>query len=304
MINTYNDTHKGHLPIRVLQHNIVSVFENASPSFREYSLDVIEKNKLDPEIGYTMNGTSSGKNKIIGPHVNIKERKIHLDEIFLAYMWCVCYSLYVNVDQLISRKPTFIPSKSESLFEYAMTLKTKFSPWDKYSLINPERYARVDQEDIEKTNAIFERALAFILCHEFFHIKLAHIESEIYNDNNLCAEMLSEKLENEIEADKEAVELLLSGCDKKNRSATKYGIVFALCALVFLKGKLARDTHPDSDNRILEALEGLHLDENDTCWLVACVSFDLWQEEYRVLADWEEKGSFKDTFLYVSRQVD
>lgn len=94
MINTFDKSHIGHLPVRVLQHNIFATFESVNSNFQSYCLRVIEEKQMCREIGYTKNLDSCNGNKLIGPHVKIKERQIYVDETFLAYLWCVLFDIY------------------------------------------------------------------------------------------------------------------------------------------------------------------------------------------------------------------
>ncbi len=303
MIDTYNSTHLGYLPVRVLQHNIIHTFENANPDFIKHSKSIVGDKKLNPEIGYTINKNNLEGNEIIGPHVKNKERKIYIDETFLAYMWCVCYVLYVESNKLITGDESYSKDTND-LFKYAKSLQGKYSDWDRDTLVNPERYSSENKDNVEKTNAIFQYAIAFILYHEFYHVESGHIDSNIYDNKEISLEMTKEKLENECEADKKAIELMFNGVDESNKKVIKYGITISLCALMFLSGKLVRSTHQDSDNRIRDALDGLDLEDDDTCWLVACASLNIWQNYYGLTFTWEDRGTFKQTFLYASQQCE
>ena len=303
MINRYNASHLGCLPVRVLQHNIIATFESTTPEFLEYSKRIINEKGLDPEFGFLINRSPTMGTEIIGPHVKNKEMKIYFDETFLAYLWCACYSLYVNSNLLIDPDSNFDITKANTLMDYAIKLKKEYIYWD-MDMVNPEQYSEIDKDDVEKTNEIFQHAFGFILCHEFYHVESGHIDSEMAGKSDLSFELATKKLENENEADKKAVELMLSGCNSSNEKGVKYGIVSALCALLLIQGRLARTTHPDSDNRIIDALDGLELDDNDTCWLVANASLSMWENLYKQDIVWEEKSTFKELFIFTSRQCD
>lgn len=87
MINTYNSSHSGHLPIRVLQHNIIHQFENTSHKFLIETEDAIKTFGLKNEIIYTLNESSSEGSKIKGPYVLNSKKQINIQETFLAYLW-------------------------------------------------------------------------------------------------------------------------------------------------------------------------------------------------------------------------
>ncbi len=178
MIDTYNSSHSGHLPIRVLQHNIIHQFENTSHRFLIETEDAIKNYGLKKEIIYTLNKSSSEGNKIEGPYILNSEKQIYIQETFLAYLWCMCYSLHLNTDNLISSAivENHKIKSIQEIFSYALSLKDRYNDWNKSNLPNPELYSDQDKGDIECTNELFLYALNFILCHEFSHISLGHID--------------------------------------------------------------------------------------------------------------------------------
>ena len=98
MINTYNETHEGHLPIRVLQHNIIHHFENTSRSFLETSKYVIERWGMSPEIDYLANIDGEKGHKLRWPNICNKTKTICIQETF--WVICgVCHIHYVALHQ-------------------------------------------------------------------------------------------------------------------------------------------------------------------------------------------------------------
>jgi len=282
----------------VLRHNIIHQFENTSHKFLIETEDAIKIFGLKNEIIYTLNKSSSEGNEVKGPCVLNSEKQINIQETFLAYLWCMCYSLHINVDNLISsaRTDNNQLKDTQAIFSYALSLKDRYSDWDKKNLPNPECYSDQDKDDIERTNELFLYALNFILCHEFSHIALGHVTLE-----NTSTE---QKKEFEIEADSKSIELLKEGIFKNNDKAVTYGVSLALCSLIFFKNSVARVIHPDSDTRIQTALELLEVDKNDTSWLIACSSLDLWARHFNIQISMEEKPSFKELFDYMAKQLE
>ncbi len=78
----------------------------------------------------------------------------------------------------------------------------------------------------------------------------------------------------------------------------------ALCSLLFFKNSVSKAIHPDSDTRIQIALELLEVDENDTSWLIACSSLDLWARHFNIKISMEEKSSYKELFDYMAKQLE
>lgn len=214
----------------------------------------------------------------------------------------MCYSLHINTDNLISSATTDNnqTKDTQAIFSYALSLKDKYSDWDKSNLPNPESYSDQDKGNIERTNELFLYAFNFILCHEFSHIALGHVDLE----NTSTFLSTEQKKEFEIEADSKSIELLKKGIFKNNNKAVTYGVSLALCSLLFFKNSVARTIHPDSDTRIQTALKLLEVDENDTSWLIACSSLDLWARHFNIQISMEEKLSFKELFDHMAKQLE
>ncbi|WP_404396221.1 phage exclusion protein Lit family protein [Pseudoalteromonas phenolica] len=301
MINHYNNSHKGHLPVRVLQHNIIAQFESTTANFLSTTLDVIKNQGLKSEIIYTVNRNASNGEKVKGPFVYNCAKEIHIQETFLAYLWCMTYSLYIYSDLLISEQLNEKNPRrllANNAFSYALSLIENYSDWDTVSIPNPEKYSPEHASDIEKTNELFLYGVNFILCHEFSHVDLGHCEA---STRGFLSDL--EKKEFEMEADKQAIDLLVEGIFPQNESATKYGVAIALSSLLFFNSKVARKIHPDSDVRIMNALEQFSIEGNDTSWLIACSALWLWSSNYSIEVTWEEKDSFSELYKSLSRQL-
>ena len=298
MINNYNESYAGHLPVRVLQHNIIHQFENTTTDFPNLSEGIIKRYGLNKEINYLLNSNKTNGNKVRGPYVLNSTKQIHIQETFLAYLWCICYSTYIFTGNLIDKNNIKNTEKATELMQYSLSLLNKYSDWDKTKLINPEIYSEEDAQDIEITNEIFINAFNFILCHEFHHVAQGHIDK--YKNNNISNE---EKLEFEVEADKKAIEIIKEGATKAKNNASNIGIVTAICSLLFFKEKVSNRIHPDSDVRIISALEIMEVEDNDITWVLACSSLNLWMNLYKIDAHWEEKKTFKSLFKSLSFQL-
>jgi len=200
MNNTYNPSHKGHLPIRVLQHNIIHQFENTTHNFLDESASAIKKFGLKKEIVYTVNRSSIDGCKVEGPYVHNLDKQIYIQETFLSYLWCMCYSLHMYTDKIIASPDPCLSKeiKTKELFEYALSLQDKYSDWSKSQLANPECYTDQDAADIERTNELFLYAFNFILCHEFAHVVLGHSPLR----QNSCRLKFLEKIKIEISDEK------------------------------------------------------------------------------------------------------
>lgn len=300
MINKYNKNHKGHLPIRVLQYNVLHKFENTNPKFLSIFEDACKRYDLSTEIAYCINKNKDLGEKLVGPFVRNSE--IHIQETFLAYLWCTCYSLYIFSSNLIAPENEKYSGKIEmanKLMSYAQSLIKKYNDWDRCKLVNPELYDEKDKEDVEKTNDIFIHAFNFILCHEFCHVKCGH-NDKLNNGKDLTD---TERQEFEVEADKCAIELLTTGLDVSVISKEKIGITTAICSILFVRNSVANRRHPDTDIRITTAIDQFEVDDNHSLWVLACASIGIWQELFNIDLYWEDKVSFKELFRLLSQQL-
>lgn len=303
-INHYNRSHKGHLPIRVLQHNIVAQFESTTSNFLDCTLETVKSKELKTEIAYTLNRSAQEGEKIKGPFVYNASKEINIHETFLAYLWCVTFSLHMYTDLIITgnlEDNNENKKLADKLFAYALSLIDGYYDWDKNNLPNPEIYDSNLAADIEKTNELFLYGFNFVLCHEYSHVELGHCDS--YDSTKGFLTDL-EKKEFELEADANAVRLFSEGIYLNNEAATKYGTSMALSSLLFFKSKVSNKIHPDSDVRIMNALNGLQVGDNDTAWLIACAALGLWSTNYSVELVWEEKNTFKELFESLIPQLD
>ncbi len=303
MINTLNNSHEGHLPIRVLQHNIIFHFENTTLSFVKLSKEVIKRWGLHPEIDYFANTDKNTGFKLRGPYTCNITNKICIQETFLAYLWCMSYSINVITSSLIDSDTKDYSSELDMAVKavvYARSLIDEYSDWDKENLINPEIYCESDKKNVEITNEIFLNALNFILCHEFSHVESGHIEKANREDDLSD----NEKIEHEVEADKKAIDLIVSGVTTGNDESVNIGITTAICALLYAKDTVGNKIHPDTDIRLSTAIVQLEVDGDDRTWATACASLKLWQNMYGIDIFWEKQNSFKDLFHSVSRQLE
>jgi hypothetical protein len=135
-----------------------------------------------------------------------------------------------------------------------------YTQWNKLDLPNPEEYDNVNEEYVEKVNSVFLNAIKFILCHEFSHVYLGHVDL----DNSGIISTDEEIKKDEYAADNYAISVVLKGVtDEQSKTNICAGVIAGLCSLLFLDKELAKTTHPDSDLRIKNAIEQFHLKEED-----------------------------------------
>lgn len=149
-ISIKSENHNGIQPIRVLQHNIVSRFENTNSDFLKISRELVINKNLQPGISYYIYEEpilfECEHFKYQTPCVD-SNKKIAIHETFLSYLWINCYSLWVLYDEAVAKPMqnaqagtiiniinTSLIQKTEELFQYGKSLIRVYTPWDK---INP-----------------------------------------------------------------------------------------------------------------------------------------------------------------------
>jgi hypothetical protein len=281
-IKHYNGTiHSGKLPIRVLNQSVLDRFQSITPNFSKDAKDEIEYHDLSEGIKYDFS-----ENKITNVS-EISENTITLYENFNQYLWCICYSLLVITDEGIV-KPMHNGSFNGTIDWSISIIKTAFSVYQnglkllkEYNknifsqLPNPEKYKDGKDENlyIEKANAIYVDAMTFILIHEFAHHYYRHCSYE--------PETNEQSIKEEIDADNYAIDTMLD-CNNQCVSNSKIGIIAGLSALILLYKNLKSNTHPDTDDRINNAIQRMNLQDTDTLWDVTNLTFILWAKNYDV----------------------
>lgn len=278
--NHYNPSgHPGELPVRVLQHNVIDWLEKLSPNLFGIMKDEVAYNNLKAGISYNISKTPIQDIA----HIT-QDRKIETFENFNAYLWCMSYVLFVLFDESIQKpmlagtyngqvdRPNPHIDKALKLFDYAMSLKSKYTPWPD-DLPNPEKYGREDKYYVEKTNGIFISAMVVILAHEIAHQYYGHLD--------YLPTTKEEYVNDEHNADFFAIDYVNENRSKPIYPSLKAGAVVCFCSLMLLDGSLdGGPQHPNQDIRIKSIMERLDLVELDNMWGVASLAFRLWSFRY------------------------
>lgn len=316
MINTYNTSHLGTQPIRVLQHNILAQFEKTTPEFLQLTLDTITSKGLKRGIGYFINEYPISHD-VYGrkqtPYVDTN-KKIHIHETFTSYVWCISYSLVVLYDEAVA-KPSqnmFYGAETniidhnkikdaQKLFDYGISLIKVFTPWNKEELPNPEYYKEEDDFYVVRVNGIYVYAMNFILCHEFAHVESEHFERAA-KVNNIEAKHI---LEFEKEADKKAIDYILAGVTDEKRKTAIGGILIGLCCLLFFKSDTLNQTHPDTDKRIDNFLDLVGPNNDDALWGIASLAYKLWDTQFTKLYTYPKQiNDYKEMYEIIKQTVE
>ncbi len=299
---------KGTQPVKVLENNILWYFQQTHKDFTIRLKKDIEKADLKPGIKYI---NEESKIREIA-YIN-SNKQIHLQETFLSYIWIVSYCLMTIFDEHIllprlkngvTNDPKRLAYKMDFL-RHAVSLISKYTPWDIDYFPNPEKYTFDQKANIEKTNSIFLRAVNFVLCHEYSHFSLGHSDKAI--ELMIAGRQITDE-ENkidEIDADYNAIRLMISTAKtKKIRKNIEYGIISGIASLIFIDKIGKKDNYPDPEIRLKNALENLKLKDDDLHWGLASLALKIWvdfQKESITLP--EVVDTYKECFYLIIKEI-
>jgi len=275
----------GIMPIRVLQHNLIGEFENMNPQFLELAQRVINGLGLYPGIGYDVE-----EERAKSPNVLFEQ--IRVQEPFLSYVWCMCFSLSVLYSESIVKQSINQHRKKKirlnrplarhayMIWEYAMALLNDYYTWPDI-LPSPERYPRQYRQLIPKINGLYVTAMKYVLAHEFAHIELQHTKADIGDMDPTEASILQER-----QADARAIELVLEGGNNKNTVTIRMGLLIGLCSILFTDSTAKKLSYPDTNERIDAILQIITPDAQDAMWGVATLAYKLWDRHFDNKLKW------------------
>ena len=298
MINQYKDQqeHPGKQPIRVLLNTCLNYFQNFHPEIIENSKELKRKGHISDKININIDELpifSNGCNQL--PF--IENGTINLPEIFLTYLWCICFSIHTPLYEIVHKKSLFeentlLFNECNELRRFASGIKTQYAILDKTKRFNPELFDENNKETIGNTNGAYINAVNFILCHEY-----AHAKYQLYNRTK----------DDEAKADFEAVRLLKEGSKDRNELGNRaVGALIGLGSLLLLSKCANSQTHPDNDKRIFDFIENLELnDDNNEIWALGCLIFAYWDNEYSIQLDFLYNDltiSYRNRFINLLKQ--
>jgi hypothetical protein len=298
IVNHYNNSkeHPGNQPIRVLRHNIVKSFQEYNPIFiNEFPL-LNSQGYLTNNINYIINDLPIFyDNQCQIPY--IENGTIHLHEIFLAYLWSICFGIHTPFYKTVHEKIIFEQDKilfdeCNEQMKFAHMIKTEYKLLDKYHRYNPELFEESNCKIIGITNAMYINALNFILAHEYSHAKYC---------------LFHGTKEDEKRADYEATQLLVKGSKNDNDFGNKaIAGLMGLGANMLLNKFIQSVDHLDTDRRIFDYIENIGItDENNEIWALACLIYAYWDYEYDIKLDFFQGDLFltyKQRFINLIKQ--
>jgi hypothetical protein len=72
------------------------------------------------------------------------------------------------------------------------------------------------------------------------------------------------------------------------RIAASTDFVIGLLSIFYFSSTTSGKRHPSFEDRLTIALEFLNLEDHNICWRMACVGFELWDNQFGLQMDWLE----------------
>jgi hypothetical protein len=266
------------LPVKALEHNIIFEFEKLATQNGHDLREAVDKKLISGEIEYQID-----TNLPRGPYFDHVSRTICVQDSYLAFLWAYVYSQFVIYEvgvQLpltqgrntgVIEFDTELLRRAKQLECWALSFAETYTAWDESVLPNPRSPTEGGSEEkayIEKANAVFLKAVVFLLFHEYAHAIFDHVPNE--TDSYL--------LEQEKEADNFALDQVVFTCTtEKDKQIAGLSLVLLCTSSLFLV-KEARSIwqrrHPDLHERIRHAISELNLQSEESKYYLynlACI---------------------------------
>ena len=173
-----SNTSSQNLPVHVLTPNITHELEIATHRSGLTEERAIASGLIDAQLVFCF-----GPERPASPFVVLETKMVHLQESYLAYLWAMIYSTFV-IYEFGVQEPMMRGSfdwtckynsqeliRAKHLGAWAKRFAFQYEPWDDGILPNPRRHLDVVEKELAgKANAIFLRAVTYLIAHEFGHL--------------------------------------------------------------------------------------------------------------------------------------
>jgi len=321
IIDLYNPKiHSGTQPVRPHHHMLIFMFQQTNPQFFEELSADIKDGKVNQTVDLIYGEVPLLKEDrtFWTPRIIGSSKQIEVHETFLSYVWCAIYASYITYLETIDfpqanhRQGKVVYPISEQnietanqMFDYARSLIVDFQKWNIDELPNPEKYLAENRDYIEQTTIFYNSAVKFILCHEYAHLKFEHLNNIDKNtDKSRFCEM-------EYEADNFAIDSIMKGyfevgqfAAEAQRLGSEIGVIFGIVVMFYFKASTEGYKHPNSEDRLTNALERLKLDDNHLGWGIACTGLKYWDSQFGKNLIWDiENMSSKELYYHLAEQI-
>lgn len=270
-----------HFPVNILLNNSSQLFESLCD---KYQLQYNFKKGLSKRLKIIYTDSYLNDFAEVKEHYDEDDNKYYQISVwdnYCQFLWIICYSSMVFMDELII-KPILEPKVKQneellettfdmfkagmSLFNRDFTQRANRSVFFEF----PNPVNNKGDETIESANRLFEGALCFNLFHEYSHIDLGHLEKEYLKDDELAA-------------DYSGFYSMYENLSLEKKKYLSLSIIIALGTLLFRDNTLSGETHPDPDDRLgqlLDKMEDLDNQGKEYCYCLAVTLYKMWAYHY------------------------
>lgn len=263
-------------PILALEGNIIHAFENPNGSAVDQLRIAVDEGLVSHELDLLMDLVPPRGPRVIRPEQQPASIALHLPHLEL--LWAFTYGWAVLYEEAVQRPwingtydgrillTTDLTRRAAALLEWASGLRQAYTPWPA-GLPSPEHSDSAQERDyVLKVNGIFQYATAFLLYHEFGHVRQRHFDAVDPQDGG--AEALTTAVQLEREADDFAYRLLVAHDDPEPIRRLKGWAVLApaLSSLYLVDGRagLYQRRHPHMHHRIASLLAKLNFQDEQS----------------------------------------
>lgn len=115
-------------PIKYLYPYVIGRFENTNADFVNYSQQMINDRRIDPEISFIETDVFDSPKTLFG--------KIILNEPFMCSVWSFCYYYFIMHEEYVlpfynegKQSKNRILDQAEALYKWGKSLSGHFSKW-------------------------------------------------------------------------------------------------------------------------------------------------------------------------------
>jgi hypothetical protein len=256
-------------PIHALQHNIVWAFENPNGSAVESLRSAVERGLLTPVLDLDtrpMRPLPPRATKLDDQPAQIVLHSVYLEMVWAwIYGWIVIYEESVQREWIAGRfdgrivTDTPLKVRATQLIDWSASLRDAHNCWPN-GLPSP-CYWESEREEFYalRANGIYQSSVAYLLYHEFAHIRQGHfgVLDDIDTDEQRAIAIQMER-----EADDFAFSALVGVDDEEDIKRLKAWAILAatLTALQLVRtpAGLFQGRHPHLHHRVYEMLTRLN----------------------------------------------
>jgi hypothetical protein len=252
-------------PLIFLEGNILWQFENLSEFGAKKLKMQVADGILSGEIELDLSSVSPKGPWITQRLADVPEIHVYLSHLEMLwafiYGWMVVYEECVQEAQLnpteqLDDKTEALIDRAQELLKWSGSLSETYTPWP-VDLPSPKNFASAQEEWYGlKANLVFQKAVAYLLCHERAHAVFGHLNANpSIAGNQLLLDM-------EKEADLAAFnDLIESSLDDHEKSSEAWAMLSVLLSSFYLckdpRDALHSRGHPALHHRLSYMIERL-----------------------------------------------